>query len=267
MFSVIRRPFGDGTNPGNKMIVRNWNPAEDTALPAEQFCGHCRFTEYVDGADHYVCLGHELVDRREASDAAGRPVVKDEPPDDDGAPGLPGRDRVKKEEQVKEDVGDLANYGVLRVPGPEHGVAAGDPAGEVPVATNLEGFDYWEAHPARGAIARVHVEWRRNLYNPANLPEGVTQDALQKVRVTQKEFADGTADVEKDEWGETPRRSDTNVTRKTAGAWRGSTWFFLNGVEPLPGPPATTHCGQEAAAVRDRRMGTDEETPNREPGV
>jgi hypothetical protein len=95
---------------------------------------------------------------------------------------------------------DLADYGVLRVPGPEHGIAAGDPAGEVPVATSLEGFEYWEAHPARGAIARVHVEWRRNLSNPANLPEGVTQDALQKVRVTQKEFADGTADIEKDEW-------------------------------------------------------------------
>jgi hypothetical protein len=39
-----------------------------------------------------------LVDRSEASDAAGRPVVKDEPPEDDGAPGLPGHDRVKKEE-------------------------------------------------------------------------------------------------------------------------------------------------------------------------
>ena len=86
---------------------------------------------------------------------------------------------------------DLADYGVLRVPGPEHGVAAGDPAGEVPVASSLEGFDYWEAHPARGAIVRVHVEWRRNLYNPANLPEGVTQDALQKVRVTQKELRTG----------------------------------------------------------------------------
>ena len=97
VFHVIRRPFGDGTNPGNKIVVRNWNPVEDTALPAEQFCGHCRFTEHIDGADHYICLGHELVERREAVDAAGRPVVKAEPADDDGAPGLPGRDRVRKE--------------------------------------------------------------------------------------------------------------------------------------------------------------------------
>ena len=57
MVRVIRRPFGDGTNPGNKMVVRNWNPVEDTALPAEQFCGHCRFTEYVDGADTMYAWG------------------------------------------------------------------------------------------------------------------------------------------------------------------------------------------------------------------
>ena len=37
IFRVVRRPFGDRTNPGNKLVVRNWNPVEDTALPAEQF--------------------------------------------------------------------------------------------------------------------------------------------------------------------------------------------------------------------------------------
>ena len=123
--------------------------------------------------------------------------MKVEQADDLGALGQPGRDRV-----VDAPV-DSAEAGVRRVPGPEHGVAAGDPAGEVPVAPNLEGLDYWEVHPARGAGSRVHVEWRRSLYNPAGLPEGVTLDGLQKERITQKEFADGTADVEQDEWGET----------------------------------------------------------------
>ena len=46
----------------------------------------------------------------------------------------------------------------------------------------LMGFDYWEVHPARGAISRVHVEWRLSLYNPANLPEGVDVTRLQKAR-------------------------------------------------------------------------------------
>ena len=99
----------------------------------------------------------------------------------------------------------------------------------------MDGFDYWEVHPARGAISRVHVEWRLSPYNPVNLPEGVDAARLQKTRVTQKEFADGTADVEEDEWGGTPRVSNTGVHRKTKGAWRGSTWFFL-GVKPVAGP-------------------------------
>jgi hypothetical protein len=110
---------------------------------------------------------------------------------------------------------------------------------------NLEGFDYWEVHPARGAISRVHVAWRRSLYNPAELPEGVVTTDLQKVRITQKEFSDGTADVEEEEWGETPRESNTGVTRKTPGAWRGTTWFFLENVRPVPGPPGRRIVGKK----------------------
>jgi hypothetical protein len=29
---------------------------------------------------------------------------------------------------------------------------------------------------------------------------------------------------------------DVGVTRKTKGAWRGSTWFFLEGAKPVAGP-------------------------------
>ena len=75
------------------------------------------------------------------------------------------------------------------------------------------------------------------MYNPADLPEGVSAADLQKIRVTQKEFANGTADVEEDEWGETPRESNAGVTRATKGAWRGVTWFFLEGARPVAGPP------------------------------
>ena len=54
VFRVVRRPFGDATKKGNRMIIRNWNPVEDTAMPAERFCGNCRHQEYLEGADHYV---------------------------------------------------------------------------------------------------------------------------------------------------------------------------------------------------------------------
>ena len=97
------------------------------------------------------------------------------------------------------------------------------------------GFDYYEVHPARGAVARVHIEWRRDFWNPDHLPQGITQDMLQKTRVTQQEFGDGTMDVVQDEWGGTPR-GKTKVTRKDRKAWVGTTWFFLHGEKALPGP-------------------------------
>ena len=60
---------------------------EDTALPAEQFCGNCRHREYVEGVDHYECLGHEIVSRFEAVDADDRLVVREEGTDDRMEPG------------------------------------------------------------------------------------------------------------------------------------------------------------------------------------
>ena len=65
--------------------------------------------------------------------------------------------------------------------------------------------------------------------NFPSLPEGVTADKLQKVRITQMEFVDGTVDVEQDEWGETPRGGKIGKKPKSKKAWRGSTWFFLEG--------------------------------------
>ena len=115
---------------------------------------------------------------------------------------------------------------------------------------------------SRGAVSRVHVEWRRSLYNLAYVPEGVEMSDLQKVRITQKEFADGTADVEQDEWGETPRQSNACVTRKTKGAWRGMTWFFLEGANPAPGPARRRIVGKRPP-VRDRGVGVVEELEDR----
>ena len=110
------------------------------------------------------------------------------------------------------------------------------------VAPDLDGFDYWEVHPARGAISRVHVEWRLSPYNPANLPEGVDVARLQKTRVTQKEFADGTADVEEDEWGGTPRVSNTGVHRKTKGALAGLHVVLPQGGETRGGTCEAADC-------------------------
>ena len=155
---------------------------------------------------------------------------------------------VPGEEGIWPDSGIAAeddDSGMRMAPSPEYGVSAGDWAGRVPVSRNLEGFDYWEVHPARGAISRVHVAWRKTLYNPAELPDGVALTDLQKVRITQKEFTDVTADVEEDEWGETPRESNTGVTRKTRGAWRGTKWFFLENVRPVPGPPKRRLVGKK----------------------
>ena len=78
--------------------------------------------------------------------------------------------------------------------------------------------------------------WRLEPWEPEGLPDGVEKEDLQKVRITQKEYADGTADVVKDEWGAEVRPRGKTVTRQTRGAWRGTTWFFLQGVETVPGP-------------------------------
>ena len=85
-------------------------------------------------------------------------------------------------------------------------------------------MDYYEVHPAHGAIAWVHVTWLSALWEPFHLPEGVKLEDLQKTRITQKEFADGTQDVVQDEHGggvAEPHRS--RITKKTRGAWQGMT--------------------------------------------
>ena len=70
-FLVVRRPFGDEVNPGNKLVIRNWDPWEHTAEEHYSFCGNARHLEYKDGADRYVCGGHSLVE--EAVGADGEP--------------------------------------------------------------------------------------------------------------------------------------------------------------------------------------------------
>ncbi len=124
------------------------------------------------------------------------------------------------------------------LPSPEHGLGPADPAGPVP--TGLDGLDYYEMHPARGAVVRVHVEWRSTLWEPEGLPEGVDVEQLQGKRVAQKEFHDGSMDVVSDEWGQAGAvvgpAAHQVVSRRSPGAWRGSTWFFLKGAEPVAGP-------------------------------
>ena len=116
---------------------------------------------------------------------------------------------------------------------PDAGDGAGEAAGGGPGGT----LDYWEIHPARGALARIHVDWRKAQYLPRDLPDKVELDSLQETRVTQREYADGSADVEVDKWAkdETPRGRE-RVGAWTPGAWRGTTWFFLEGVATIPGP-------------------------------
>ena len=121
---------------------------------------------------------------------------------------------------------------VVALPASGQGVAVGDPAGPVPVAPELRTFDYYEVHPARGAVARVHVEWRRDLYNPHDLPEGVKQSDLQDTRVTQKEYADGTYDVVEDKW----RTNRTHQRQRWVGGARAS------GVGPLGSSSRERRC-------------------------
>ena len=120
-----------------------------------------------------------------------------------------------------------ADSGVQQLPAAGSGVGVGDSAGALPSSPDLEGFDYWDVHPARGAITRVHVEWRRDLFEPDTWPEGVASKDVQTKRITQKEFADGTMDIVEDEWGVTPRGtgdSKPKATRRTKDAWRGTPW-------------------------------------------
>ena len=218
------------------MKFRFWDPFECTAMSAERFCGSCVRGDYVDGTDEYTCQGHDLVGQDGAGDGSADPAgpapVRPGPepavPGGNDGSGAGGDDLY---DGAEED-GAPASHAL---PPAGAGVAAGDPAGPMPVAPDLDSDDYYELHPARGAIARVHVGWRLEPWNPDFLPEGVKQEDLQKIRITQKEFADGTADVVRDEWGGTPRGS-RKVTRATKGAWKGTTWFFLDGAEPVPGP-------------------------------
>ena len=62
--------------------------------------------------------------------------------------------------------------------GVSEGNAGGDPQGTL---------DYWEIHPARGALARIHADWRKAQYLPRDLPDKVKVNDLQDVRVTQRE--------------------------------------------------------------------------------
>ena len=81
-------------------------------------------------------------------------------------------------------------------------------------------FDCCEPHPARGAWARVHVDWRMTiLFSPKEASGGPELTTLAATRVTQMLYADGTADVLRDSWREPRPRS------RMAGLWVGTTWL------------------------------------------
>ena len=86
-FLVVRKPFGDAVHPGNKILIRNWDPWEHTAEEHYSFCGNARHVEYKDGADRYVCDGHHLLEARGEVAGPGEAVIQrpDDPAGDEGA--------------------------------------------------------------------------------------------------------------------------------------------------------------------------------------
>ena len=65
----------------------------------------------------------------------------------------------------------------------------------------------------------MHVQWRREKWEPEDLPAGIAKDQPQKARITQYEFLDKSQDAEKDEWG-----GDVKPRRvKPKEKWRGTT--------------------------------------------
>ena len=239
-FRVVRRPFVDGTHPSRALKMRSWEPREDTAAEPERFCGNHRHVEYVDGHDVYTCLGHALVGSM-ADEPGVKPEVKvkREVPSDTAGVGRGDRRRgdypagssePPPGAKEKRERAEREGHSIERLPVPDHGVSAADGAGDMRVAADLDAsMDYYEVHPARGAVARVHVTWRSALWEPLHLPEGMKLEDLQKARITQKEFADGTQDIVQDEHGGAVGHREARVTKKTRGAWRGMTWFFLQG--------------------------------------
>ena len=125
------------------------------------------------------------------------------------------------------------------VDGPELGGAVAPtlppaPASEMELApAEPRELDYYEVYPERGALCRTHVERRVKEWNPNDLPGQFAEADLPKRRLVEKEFAAGGRDVVEDERGGTPRPHRdvrgrrVRVTRKTPGARRGRTWFFL----------------------------------------
>ena len=84
------------------------------------------------------------------------------------------------------------------------------PEGPVEVPPKLVPYgleeDYWDPHPGRMARARIHVQARKELYEPAldghdSAGGGPVLADLSDERVTQAIFTmDGTQDVRRDKW-------------------------------------------------------------------
>ena len=177
-FAVVKRPFMDGTGK-RVMQIKDWDPRACTAVEPEVSCGKHSFAGRVQGCDVYVCHGHDLLGHEaaaargpghasgavdvtpRASPVGGAGSSTDPVPVDLGTPS-PAPHPVA-------GVGDLDELGVHRLPGEGAGVSAADTGGVLPVERNLDGDDYCVVHPARGAVARVYVQWRKDKWEPDDL--------------------------------------------------------------------------------------------------
>jgi len=252
--------YSDRPPTMKRFPVVSWDPREDTFVPADRFCGNYQVVAYQ--AERVVrrCKGHPsrelLEDRRLRRRGKFRDPVG---PGAAGAPASPaGRDRDRDPDargssdppprrESGDRPGDLGG-GILALlegsdaqvePLPPLPPPPGDPEGLVEVPPELVPYEpeaeYWGPHPGRLAWARIHVQARKEFYEPTSHGHdsaggGPVLADLSDERVTQAVFTkDGTQDVRRDKWFELrdgARAPTSPTTFAGRGEWSGVTRPF-----------------------------------------
>ena len=98
--------------------------------------------------------------------------------------------------------------------------------------------DRWEKRDDHTWV-RHHEVPRRDLFIPAGIAEGPPLDDLEDIRVTEREYPDGTRDRIQDAW------KDTEPVTTDISLWRGRTIFYVKGtpVQKPKGLVNTPHSG------------------------